>query len=76
MISVPDAASIAAMREECTPGSVVTLRCDLQERYASTCYDHGWLAEQGIDLAPYTATPEASTTRARGVDQIPGGFDR
>jgi cysteine synthase A len=82
MISVPDAASIAAarwctqvtgrtvggstgtamwgalrlvagmrLREEA--GSVVTLLCDGGERYADTYYSDSWLAEQGIDVAPY-----------------------
>ncbi len=88
MVSVPDAASIAAMRwtsrvtgrlvggstgtamwgalrlvasmhAEGRPGSVVTLLCDGGERYASTYYDDAWLAEQGLDVAPYLATLEA-----------------
>jgi cysteine synthase len=87
MISVPDAASIAAMRwcsavtgrpvggstgtaiwgslrlvasmrAAGTAGSIVTLLCDGGERYASTYYDDGWLASQGIDTAPYAATLE------------------
>jgi len=87
MISVPDAASVAAMRwcsdvtgrlvggstgtamwgalrlvasmrASGTPGSVVTLLCDGGERYAGTYYDDGWLAGQGIDIAPYAATLE------------------
>lgn len=87
MISVPDAASIAAMRwtSQVTgrsvggstgtamwgalrliadmhatgeQGSIVTLLCDGGERYRHTYYDDGWLAEQGIDIAPYTATLE------------------
>jgi cysteine synthase A len=85
MISVPDAASIAAMRwcssvtgrsvggstgtavwgalrllasmrSAGEAGSIVTLVCDGGERYASTYYDDGWLAAQGIELAPYTRT--------------------
>ncbi|MCU1605181.1 MAG: Cysteine synthase [Modestobacter sp.] len=39
-------------------GSVVTLLCDGGERYAHTYYDDGWVAAQGLDLAPYTATLE------------------
>jgi cysteine synthase A len=87
MISVPDAASIAAMRWTSTitgrsvggstgtamwgalrliaqmhrdgePGSVVTLLCDGGERYAHTYYNDDWLAAQGLDIAPYTATLE------------------
>ena len=34
-------------------GSIVTLLCDGGERYARTYFDDGWLAEQGIDLAPF-----------------------
>ena len=49
---------VASMHDEGTPGSVVTLLCDGGERYASTYYDDGWLASQGIDIAPYTATLE------------------
>jgi cysteine synthase A len=87
MVSVPDGASIAAMRwcsavtgrlvggstgtalwgalrlvcamrAEGEPGSVVSLICDGGERYAATYYDDGWLARQGIDIAPYTRTLE------------------
>ncbi len=41
------------MAEEGVPGSIVTLLCDGGERYANTYCDDGWLAAQGIDLAPY-----------------------
>ncbi len=87
MISVPDAASIAAarwcsavsgrlvggstgtamwgalrliagMRRRGEVGSVVTLLCDGGERYAHTYYDDGWLEQQGIEIAAYTATLE------------------
>jgi cysteine synthase A len=34
-------------------GSIVTLLCDSGDRYADTYYDDGWLAGQGIDIAPY-----------------------
>jgi cysteine synthase len=34
-------------------GSIVTLLCDGGERYTNTYFDDGWLAGQGIDLAPY-----------------------
>jgi cysteine synthase len=85
MIGVPDAASLAAMREleratgrraggstgtnlwgafqlvaemlaAGRSGSVVTLLCDGGERYARTYYSDEWVAGQGLDLAPYTAT--------------------
>ena len=39
-------------------GSVVTLLCDGGERYAHTYHSDEWLAAQGLDLAPYTATLE------------------
>jgi cysteine synthase A len=44
------------MREQGVRGSVVTLICDGGERYRHSYYDDGWLAERGLDLAPYTAT--------------------
>jgi cysteine synthase len=45
---------IDQMRLAGEPGSVVTLLCDSGERYGSTYYSDAWLAEQGIDPAPYT----------------------
>ena len=41
------------MRAAGQPGSIVTLMCDPRERYAQTYADDGWLASQGLDLAPY-----------------------
>ena len=49
---------VAGMRRSGEAGSVVTLLCDGGERYARTYYDDAWLAAQGIDIAPYTATLE------------------
>ena len=49
---------VAGMRSRGETGSVVTLICDGGERYAHTYYDDGWLAEQGLDVAPYLATLE------------------
>ncbi|MGH3731677.1 MAG: PLP-dependent cysteine synthase family protein [Micromonosporaceae bacterium] len=43
---------IAEMRTAGETGSVVTLLCDSGERYAHTYFDDGWVAEQGLDLAP------------------------
>jgi cysteine synthase A len=43
------------MIESGEPGSIVTLICDDGHRYADTCYDDAWLADQGIDIAPYLA---------------------
>ncbi|GAB3525614.1 L-cysteine desulfhydrase Cds1 [Arthrobacter monumenti] len=36
-------------------GSIVSLLCDGGERYAGSYYDDGWLAEKGLDPAPYEA---------------------
>ena len=36
-------------------GSIVTLLCDGGERYRNTYKSDAWLAEQGLDLAPYSA---------------------
>jgi len=49
---------VARMREDRVRGSVVTLICDGGERYSHSYYDDGWVAEQGLDLAPYAATLE------------------
>ena len=35
-------------------GSVVTLICDGGDRYSGTYYSDAWVAEQGLDLAPFT----------------------
>jgi len=47
---------IAEMLAAGRTGSVVTLLCDGGERYACTYYDDAWVAAQGLDLAPHTAT--------------------
>ena len=49
---------IAEMRRDGRKGSVVTLLCDGGERYQQTYYNDDWLAEHGLDLAPYTAVLE------------------
>ncbi|WP_149259490.1 PLP-dependent cysteine synthase family protein [Actinomadura sp. K4S16] len=46
---------IAQMRARGERGSVVTLLCDGGERYAGTYGSDAWLAERGIDIAPYRA---------------------
>ena len=46
---------ISDMHRRAEAGSVVTLLCDTGERYLSTYYDDGWLAERAIDLAPHLA---------------------
>ncbi|WP_327290718.1 PLP-dependent cysteine synthase family protein [Streptomyces sp. NBC_01198] len=44
---------IAEMRTRGEHGSVVGLLCDPGERYLEKYYADGWLAAQGIDIAPY-----------------------
>jgi len=39
-------------------GSVVGLICDPGDRYLDKYYSDGWLADQGIDIAPYAAVVE------------------
>ncbi len=39
-------------------GSIVTLLCDGGERYVNTYFDDAWLADKGIDIAPYAAVLE------------------
>jgi cysteine synthase A len=101
MISVPDAASIAAMRwtsrvtgrmvggstgtamwgalrlvaamrARGEPGSVVTLLCDGGERYQHTYFDDAWLAEQGLDVAPYLTTLEKFHATGEWVEPVAG----
>jgi cysteine synthase A len=38
---------------------VVTLLCDPGDRYLDKYYSDQWLAEQGLDIAPYVAELEA-----------------
>jgi cysteine synthase A len=52
-------ALVAEMLAAGRAGSVVTLLCDGGERYAATYYSDGWIAAQGLDLAPYASTLEA-----------------
>ncbi|GAA1783209.1 PLP-dependent cysteine synthase family protein [Streptomonospora arabica] len=49
---------LARMLREGRRGSVVTLICDGGERYRHTYYDDAWVAEAGLDPAPYTAAIE------------------
>jgi cysteine synthase A len=51
-------ALVARMLQEGRRGSVVSLICDGGERYRHSYDDDAWLAAQGLDLAPYTATLE------------------
>ena len=49
---------IERMRAAGETGSVVTLLCDGGERYLATYYNDDWLAECGLDIAPYMARLE------------------
>ncbi|MEU8888541.1 PLP-dependent cysteine synthase family protein [Streptomyces sp. NPDC048442] len=49
---------VAEMVEQGRTGSVVTLICDPGDRYLDKYYSDDWLAEQGLDIAPYAATIE------------------
>ncbi|KHL19247.1 cysteine synthase A [Mumia flava] len=44
---------VQQMRDAGERGSVVTLLADGGDRYTGTYYDDGWVADQGLDLAPY-----------------------
>ena len=46
---------VAEMVAEERTGSVVTLICDPGDRYLDKYYSDAWLAEQGLDIAPYAA---------------------
>ena len=46
---------VSEMRAAGERGSVVTLICDPGDRYLDKYYADAWLAEQGIEIAPYTA---------------------
>lgn len=47
---------VAEMLERGATGSVVTLLCDPGDRYLDKYYSDAWLAEQRLDVAPYTET--------------------
>ncbi|ADH68712.1 MULTISPECIES: PLP-dependent cysteine synthase family protein [Nocardiopsis] len=47
---------VARMLREGRRGSVVTLICDGGERYQHSYYNDAWVAERGLDPAPYRAT--------------------
>ncbi|MEU5418298.1 PLP-dependent cysteine synthase family protein [Streptomyces sp. NPDC020799] len=44
---------VAEMADQGRQGSIVTLICDPGERYLDKYYSDTWLAEQGLDIAPY-----------------------
>ncbi|MFI0980537.1 PLP-dependent cysteine synthase family protein [Streptomyces sp. NPDC021093] len=49
---------VAEMLAQGRTGSVVTLICDPGDRYLDKYYSDDWLAEQGLDIAPYAAALE------------------
>jgi cysteine synthase A len=59
---------VAEMLAAGRSGSVVTLLCDGGERYAHTYYSDGWLAAEGLDLAPYLATLREFAATGRWPD--------
>ncbi|PWR24525.1 PLP-dependent cysteine synthase family protein [Zavarzinia aquatilis] len=48
----------AGMMREGREGALVTVICDSGDRYASTYFDEGWLAANGMELAPHRARLE------------------
>jgi len=46
---------LAEMKRARQGGAVVTLLCDGGERYLGTCYDDGWLRQQGFEVGPVDA---------------------
>ncbi|MEZ2389286.1 PLP-dependent cysteine synthase family protein [bacterium RCC_150] len=46
---------VAGMIAEGTRGSVVSLMCDAGDRYAGSYYNPEWIAERGLDPAPFEA---------------------
>lgn len=62
---------IAEMVAAGQEGSVVSLICDPGARYAHTIYDDTWLAAEGIDPTPFTATLD--TMLATGRWDAPAG---
>jgi cysteine synthase len=49
---------VAEMLSRGERGSIVTLICDGGDRYAGTYYNDAWVADQGLELAPYTEALE------------------
>ena len=68
------AALATEMIESGVQGSLVTLACDLGERYTDTCYDSDWLDAQGLDPRPPRARLDAFLRTGR-LD-LPAGLDR
>jgi cysteine synthase len=52
---------------------VVTLLCDPGERYLDKYYSDRWLAQQGLDIAPYAAALDAFLATGRWSGQAACG---
>ncbi|MGX5723208.1 PLP-dependent cysteine synthase family protein, partial [Shinella zoogloeoides] len=64
LISIAD-----SMMKEGREGSLVTLICDSGDRYSGTYFNADWLAQNGIDIAPWCRAIE--TFLDTGVLQAP-----
>ena len=60
---------VAEMLARGEHGSVVTLICDGGDRYAGTYYNDAWIAEQALELAPYSRAIE--TFLETGATPVP-----
>ncbi|MGW1071228.1 PLP-dependent cysteine synthase family protein [Streptomyces sp. NPDC002537] len=59
---------VAEMADQGRQGSVVTLICDPGDRYLDKYYSDAWLAEQGLDIAPYARAIDAFLATGRWPD--------
>ncbi|MGW0663427.1 PLP-dependent cysteine synthase family protein [Streptodolium elevatio] len=64
---------VAEMRESGRTGSIVTLLCDGGDRYAHSYYSDAWLAEQGLDITPFTETIDRLRKTGRWQAPAVGG---
>jgi cysteine synthase len=64
---------VAEMLARGEQGSVVTLICDAGDRYAGTYYSDAWIAEQRLDLPPYSEALEGFL--AGGAFAVPAAGD-
>lgn len=63
------------MRASNEEGAIVTLACDLGDRYLDTYYSDEWLRTSGYDIGPYTAQLEGAV-RGEGWRELqPAGGD-
>jgi cysteine synthase A len=49
-------------------GPVVTLICDGGDRYSGTCYNEGWIAAEGLDVASQQTRLDAIVRDGRWID--------